>query len=84
MSNLAASSIIHGSIKTGKKTINGNSSSNITPRIAPPTAQIGTKDYEELENKPQIESVELIGNKTFEDLGLESLNNEDLMHLLTF
>lgn len=31
----------------------------------------GTSDYEELDNLPQIEGVELIGNKTFSDLGLE-------------
>lgn len=31
----------------------------------------GTYDYEKLINKPQINSVELIGNKSFEDLGLE-------------
>ena len=29
-----------------------------------------TKDYNLLDNKPQINSVELIGNKSFEDLGL--------------
>ena len=30
----------------------------------------GTTDYPYLENKPQIEGVELVGNKSFEDLGL--------------
>lgn len=32
----------------------------------------GTKDYNDLENKPQINGVELIGNKSGEDLGLAS------------
>lgn len=31
----------------------------------------GTSNYEDLYNKPQINSVELIGNKSFEDLGLD-------------
>ena len=32
----------------------------------------GTDDYEDLINRPKIEGVELIGNKTFEDLGVAS------------
>lgn len=32
----------------------------------------GTDDYEDLMNKPKIEGVDLIGNKTFEDLGVAS------------
>ena len=32
----------------------------------------GTDDYEDLINRPKIEGVELIGNKTFEDLGIAS------------
>lgn len=31
----------------------------------------GTSDYEKLSNKPQINSVTLLGNKTSEELGLE-------------
>ena len=30
----------------------------------------GTSDYEELENKPQINSVELVGNKSWQELGM--------------
>lgn len=32
----------------------------------------GTKDYEKLFNKPQINLVTLIGNKTGEELGLQN------------
>lgn len=32
----------------------------------------GTDDYEDLINKPKIDGVELVGNKTFEDLGIAS------------
>jgi hypothetical protein len=34
-----------------------------------------TSDYQLLKNKPQIESVELIGNKSFNDLGLTNISN---------
>ena len=35
------------------------------------STQIGTFNYNELENKPSINGVELIGNKTTSDLGIE-------------
>ena len=35
------------------------------------TTSSGTNNYERLSNKPQINLVELIGNKTSEDLGLQ-------------
>lgn len=43
----------------------------------------GLKDYKNLDNKPQIESVTLIGNKTFEDLGLSTLTNNEIETMLT-
>lgn len=42
----------------------------------------GTADYERLINIPKIESVVLIGDKSFEDLGLEELSGEDLIRIL--
>lgn len=42
----------------------------------------GTNNYEVLINKPRIESVELIGNKTFEELGLVELDGDDLIRIL--
>lgn len=41
-----------------------------------------SKNYEVLINKPQINSVELIGNKTFEELGLVELDGDDLIRIL--
>lgn len=35
----------------------------------------GTTDYEDLENKPSISGVELSGNKTLEDLGIQHKGN---------
>ena len=43
---------------------------------------LGTKDYNKLINKPQIESVELIGDKTFEELGLSALSAADILNIL--
>lgn len=40
-------------------------------------------DYSTLENKPKIESVELTGNKSFDDLGLSNISNMRLEELLT-
>lgn len=34
--------------------------------------------YEQLDNLPQINDVTLIGNKSFEDLGAESLTNLEI------
>lgn len=42
-----------------------------------------TSNYELLTNKPQIESVELLGNKSFNDLGLSNISNKRLEQLLT-
>lgn len=38
----------------------------------------GTKDYNELINKPQIEGVTLEGNKTYEELNLERVTNSEM------
>ena len=35
----------------------------------------GTTDYTQLENKPQINSIELTGNKTLNDLGIQAKGN---------
>lgn len=41
-----------------------------------------TTDYEKLNNKPKIEGVELVDNRSFEDLGMKSLTNSELENLL--
>lgn len=42
----------------------------------------GTNDYNDLINKPQINGVELTGNKTPEDLGILPLTNAEIDELL--
>lgn len=39
---------------------------------------ISEKDYEKLIKKPRINDVELVGNKTLEELGIEECTNQDI------
>lgn len=39
------------------------------------------KDYENLVNKPKINDVELVGNKSFEDLGDIPLSNIEILNM---
>lgn len=45
-------------------------------------SEIYIYEYQKLTNKPSINGVELIGNKTFEDLGLSPLSNEEIENIL--
>ena len=47
-----------------------------------PLSQDPTLSYVELQNKPSIETVELVGDKKFEDFGLRSITNAELAQLL--
>ena len=58
---------------TGKLKI-GNGSDNYValPYVSDGGGSSGTTDYTQLENKPQINSVVLTGNKTLNDLGIQA------------
>lgn len=43
----------------------------------------GTKDYNKLSNKPKINGVELIGDRSFEDLGEENLTNIEILTIFS-
>lgn len=62
----------------------GDSNETITPFQE--TGTDGTKDYEKLKNKPQINTIELIGNRTSSQLGLQDkmheLSNIDIKNLI--
>ena len=45
-------------------------------------AVIETIDYEDINNKPQIESIPLTGDKSFSDLGIEPIDTDDLLEIL--
>ena len=43
---------------------------------------IETKDYEELENKPKLNSVELIGDRQLSEVGINKITNAEILNLL--
>ena len=59
-----------------------SSQDDMSLNIAVPKLIRGTSNYEELNNKPQIESIELIGNKTFPELGISPIDVDDLIDIL--
>lgn len=44
----------------------------------------GTTNYEELINKPSIEGHELIGDKSFKQLGMDTLSVQEIEKILYF
>ena len=49
--------------------------------ISHPVSVKRLSDYNLLSNKPSIEGVELIGDKTYEELNLRSITNSDIESL---
>lgn len=47
-----------------------------------PVGPIGTTDYIGLLNRPSIQSIELIGNRTFEELGITPISQEEIVNIL--
>lgn len=43
---------------------------------------IENKDYEELENKPRLNSVELVGNRQLSEVGIDKITNTEIIELL--
>lgn len=43
---------------------------------------IKNKDYEELENKPRLNSVELVGNRQLSEVGIDKITNTEIIKLL--
>lgn len=54
---------------------------DVRDRIIIRTGTAGS-DYEKLKNKPQINSVELTGNRSLESLGIEKITNSEILNLL--
>lgn len=69
-------------VLTAEKTLTGNlkSTGTLNGKIA--TIPRYEHDYEKLINRPQIEGVELIGNKTFEELNLDRITNSEIENML--
>lgn len=43
---------------------------------------VGEKNYDNLENKPQINNVTLQGNKSLNDIGVQTLTNVEIEEIL--
>lgn len=56
---------------------------HLASRVVPVIGGAGTSDYNELSNKPQINGVTLEGNKSNEDLGIQSISNAEIDEILT-
>ena len=65
----------------GRVTGTLNTGARITGNIRTPTS-VNVTDYERLYNKPQINSVELIGNKSLPEIGVDVISNMELEELL--
>lgn len=50
---------------------------------SPAITTSGSFSYSDLPDKPSIETVTLIGDKSFEDLGLDRITNTELEEMLT-
>lgn len=61
-------------VSVSRQTVPMNVSGSVRPVI--------NTDYEQLENKPQINGVELDGNKTFEELGEQTITNVELQDII--
>ena len=74
---------VTGVLNVKQAIINGNVSSDgkLSGNVYLPRTKM-VNDYEELNNKPKIESVVLSGNKTFDDLGMSSITIEELLEIL--
>jgi hypothetical protein len=51
--------------------------------MIPGPDEMGTDDYNQLRNKPQIEAVTLQGDKSFEQLGLSPIGNAEILRLFS-
>lgn len=69
-------------VLTPKQNLTGNIEgvSNIDGNVSIPT-NVGTSDYNKLKNLPSVENIELRGNKTFAELGLEEVTNQDILDM---
>lgn len=70
------------------ETVDADVMSSPNPRSAKPSevitnTQIIADDYNVLRNHPSINTVELIGDKSFEELGLQELTNSELEAMLS-
>lgn len=50
--------------------------------ITTPVSHNTVSDYNLLDNKPQINNVELVGNRMLPDIGVDTMTNMEIWHIL--
>lgn len=70
-SDISARENLYGSI-VGEENLSGKIDSEAPLKGQLNIASGGTKDYNKLRNKPEINGIELIGDMSLEDLGIEN------------
>jgi nitrate reductase NapAB chaperone NapD len=61
--------------------INLNDEENLNINMNTEVIEKILDDYNNLKNKPKINDVELVDNKTFEELGIENIKNSEILNL---
>lgn len=56
--------------------------SPIKVAVKTPINYVNNADYEKLKNKPRINDVELIGNKTTADIGIGAMTNTEISKIV--
>lgn len=71
--------------------VNKESPTGFAVKESPPPRRISlreslinveTTDYSKLENKPQIEGTELVGNRSLEDIGLQVISDSSIDEII--
>lgn len=70
--------------------VNKESPMGLTVKESPPRRislresliNVETTDYSKLENKPQIEGTELVGNRSLEDIGLQVISDSSIDEII--
>ena len=72
--------MLHGKLsRSGGLSGSLNGSSAVGGQLSLPDARAG--DYEKLKNLPQINDVKVVGNKSFEELGMTEATNIEIDNL---
>ena len=67
------------SAETLSGSLNAETPMSGTLRMAKSTTE---RDYEKLHNKPKINGVELISDKSFEELGVSPMTNSEILEII--
>lgn len=72
-------------LKVNKESLMGLTVKESPPRrinLRESLINVETTDYSKLENKPQIEGTELVGNRSLEDIGLQVISDSSIDEII--